>query len=835
MRKHQQKQILELIETLNEAQAAGLYAQAQEGAVAICGFIDEIEGQGTHVAVLFKEYGELLFKASIGEVKEKVLKKQLNKIENAVSDELKQKKTEIVFISYKASMSDSILSMYMAAKDDPDCDAIWLPVPYFERNMDGSLGVMHYEGAECYSDEVECMDWLQYNIKDRRPDAIVTFNPYDSGNLITSIHPNFYCEQLQKLTDLLIYIPYFVTVGDVQGHFCVTAGCAFAHKVILQNERVRDTYIRVFKETYGDKFGRPEEKFIAAGSPKYDAIISAKRNSFQLPDNWKKLIGNKKVVFYNTSIGSLLEGDWEYLEKIRYVLNAFRVRNDIALLWRPHPLNEAAYKTMRPQLLSEYEKIISEYKLEAWGIYDDSPDLHRAIAISDAYYGDWSSIVSMFQVTGKDIMIANNRLLTDEISFMPAGFYIDDTGLFTMMRQINGLFKLDKENLEPCLIGSFPEEDFANKNILYQDIVACDNKFYFSPFGAENIGSYDFINDEFTMYAYEKTYDRDIGHRDFCGIVVYGDYIYFTPYLYCGILRLDTLTKETVCYTDWVEPINELAGHVEDAYFIFPAKVGASIWLASCRANAVIEFNMETERSVVYEVGGKEYRYNGISYDGESFWLTPRINTLTPIVKWNPEKGVMKEFCDIYKGDSGAHGFTPGVLHNGFMWFLPSLSRCAYKINVQTDSIYVADEFELTLCEGELAKAKYFKPMSFGDCIYAYNELRKTLVEYNTGSGEYKEKQIEFSQEILNYITDMIKKTFIRNAEEINCETDCYYYESEIIRLVDFFDYIADNTCAEEKASLCAARRKIAKEINCHVDGMAGQAIYDFTQKIILE
>ena len=61
--------------------------------------------------------------------------------------------------------------------------------------------------------------------------------------------------------------------------------------------------------------------------------------------------------------------------------------------------------------MDEYARIVAEYKRENWGIYDDTPDLHRAIAVSDAYYGDVSSLVDLYRLTGKPIMIQNAEVM----------------------------------------------------------------------------------------------------------------------------------------------------------------------------------------------------------------------------------------------------------------------------------------------------------------------------------------------------------------------------------------------------------------------------------------
>ena len=68
---------------------------------------------------------------------------------------------------------------------------------------------------------------------------------------------------------------------------------------------------------------------------------------------------------------------------------------------------EATLTSMRPDLWQEYKNLVNKYRAEGWGIYDDSPELDRAIAISDAYYGDSSSVVWLYKETGKPVMIQN--------------------------------------------------------------------------------------------------------------------------------------------------------------------------------------------------------------------------------------------------------------------------------------------------------------------------------------------------------------------------------------------------------------------------------------------
>jgi hypothetical protein len=409
---------LELLQTIKEAQSAGLYADCQEGALSVGAFIESVEGEDNPriagTIALLAEYCELLYKAHKGEIGEKRLRKQLVGIENSVKNELAPTGTEVAFLSYNAGMSDSIESVYLAAKADPDCDAYWIPIPYYDRKPDGSYESMHCDGASDYPDYIECVDWREYDIEARRPDAIFTFNPYDGSNLVTSVHPDFYCERLRNLTDMLVYIPYFVTANHISEHFCTLAGCAFAHRVIVQSEEVRAAYVRAFKTAYGNGFGRPEDKFVALGSPKFDKVINTKREDCALPDAWREMIGDKKVIFYNTTVGAILAHDEQYLNKLRNLFDAFRNREDAVLWWRPHPLSEATYRSMRPSLAGAYLRVVADYKRGAYGIYDDTSDPHRAIAWSDACLAGGGSVNVLYGVTGKPMEMLTDVGLTRE-------------------------------------------------------------------------------------------------------------------------------------------------------------------------------------------------------------------------------------------------------------------------------------------------------------------------------------------------------------------------------------------------------------------------------------
>ncbi len=75
----------------------------------------------------------------------------------------------------------------------------------------------------------------------------------------------------------------------------------------------------------------------------------------------------------------------------------FQQHPEIVLWWRPHPLELSTIESMAPDLAQEYVAMRRQYKEKNIGVLDESTDLNRAIAVSDAYYGDWSSVVYLYQ------------------------------------------------------------------------------------------------------------------------------------------------------------------------------------------------------------------------------------------------------------------------------------------------------------------------------------------------------------------------------------------------------------------------------------------------------
>lgn len=446
MRFYRKKQCFETIGLLDEAHgelvrfiekkhiddAVSLLEQCQQGAISVGMLIDESEGEGRYEVNCLEEYCELIYQIHenlLGGIPvntkqlRKKLRKPLGRVKSGLNNNIDTQR-EVVFLPYKASMWDSLESVWEAANAEPGCKAVVIPIPYYDKESDGALGKMHYE-IEQFPPSVPVVKYDDYNFEKKHPDMIFFHNPYDNGNYVTSVHPFFYSKNLRQYTEKLIYIPYFIlenicisnkqAIADME-HFCTASGVVNADYVIVQSEAMREIYINVLMKYFGENRSYWEKKILGLGSPKVDKVCNLKMEDFELPEEWKKLLQKKdgrrkKTIFYNTTVSALLKHGEEMLEKIRRTLQIFKENSDnTILIWRPHPLTESTIVAMRPHLLKEYQDIVLEFKEAGWGIYDDSPNLDRAIAVSDAYYGDCSSVVWLYQQTGKPIMIQNIKI-----------------------------------------------------------------------------------------------------------------------------------------------------------------------------------------------------------------------------------------------------------------------------------------------------------------------------------------------------------------------------------------------------------------------------------------
>lgn len=780
--------VVELLEQVNKrlsqcdlhrVDAPAILSDCQEAAITLGTNLEQQGEEGVRLTHILEEYCENLYQLSqkISEGAEGVacadyiqtLARQLAELEEGICKNLPERK-EVVFLPYKASMWDSLESIWLAANADPDCIAYVIPIPYYDRNPDNSFGAWHYEGGD-FPENVPIVHYDAYDLEIRRPDIIYIHNPYDEYNLVTSVDPRFYSRELKKYTDCLVYVPYCVyhepdnpdspqTIDWCYRY--ITPVMINADKVILQSENFRKAMINTLVANYGESREFWENRIIGIGSPKYDKVFLEDEMLLDIRDSWKKIIwkkdgSKKKVVFYNTSLVVTLGDTEQELKKIESVINYFyQTRDEFVLLWRPHPLMRATIDSMRTELSVRYQEIVDAYKHGGWGIYDDTPCYHTAFALSDAYYGDSSSLVPLYQATGKPLMMQSAEI-TDygKRSVAASWMYYDGFYIWITAREFNGLFRMDSVTYKTEFIGRFPGEK-SEGYFLFGETGECNGKLYFAPYNAENIAVYDKRSSRF--YAIPLRKDICNLEEKFLGVLTCGKYVFIQGCKATTIIRIDSETDEIVYFEDQ----SKISGknmfftlqscvHDEKAYFY---QTDCNSILCIDPSDMSVEYfpvSREIDNDIIiFGHSGlmlKTCAGNMVSYDFETMDVTEL-----------PEIGHAKCFCE-----SGQ-----------YIYVFSNLDLILYRIQKETGEMVV----------GQIPKDIY-RCCPVGDKIMISTGCTGAYYVFDTESMEVQSVEVDFEQSDIPQLS--VKEMFADNEKcnKYAIEAACFNLEDllEVVKL----------------------------------------------------
>ena len=398
--------------------------------------IEAIYGEGYECVHILERYCETVFHIveNLGQPQTcmenyELAGKQLDEVGEAMEQDIPDK-LEVVFFPYKASLWDSMESVYLAAAEDNACDAYCVPIPYYDLNKDRSFGEFHDESGE-YPENIPVVNWQEYDFEMRKPDVIIIHNPYDDWGTETSVEPRFYASNLRQYTEKLVYYPSFlheeikpdddVAIGNMK-KYCFLPGVIHADKVIVQSENIRRIYISEYvKAAEGQGLEVDEaaldDKILGLGSPLLDKMKSMDVESVEIPQEWEQIImkpdgERKKIILYYTGVNELLCYGEKLLIKIKDVMNTFREKkDDVAMWWLPHPAIRNMLQDSKSELWDGFMEIVEQYKEEGWGIYDDTADYDRAVVATDAYFGDWNAVIWKYQKISKPVMLQDVNIL----------------------------------------------------------------------------------------------------------------------------------------------------------------------------------------------------------------------------------------------------------------------------------------------------------------------------------------------------------------------------------------------------------------------------------------
>lgn len=846
MRREQKQQVEKLLKQMETAHdriwdymkgnniplAVQLLEDCQNGAISLGTFIESIEGEGQRAVSLLEEYCELIYQihenitseaAADIDKYDKLLKQKFTQISDSIEHDIRIK-IEAVFLPYKASMWDSLESVWQAANEDPDCDVYVIPIPYYDRNPDGSVREMHYE-ADQFPSEVPITNYYEYDFEEHRPEMVFIHNPYDAENLVTSVHPFFYSDNIKKYTDCLIYIPYYATTGGMAESQALCPAYINADYIVIQSKEIRSYFdARI-----------PDSKFLALGSPKFDSVIHKCQNPPAPPAEWAEKMKDRRVYFYNTSLGGMLTDTGAFLKKMRYVFDTFRGREDACLLWRPHPLMESTFDSMRKEYRPSYDALKEEFVEENIGILDETSDIETTIALSDVYIGDsGTSVTSLFGVVGKPLFILNNQINTlpedddwrGERILPIFDEYGNDRYQVTQNNQL--WFSEDNDYHYKFYMDL---ETGRSGGAYYLRVIEIRDRVYVVPQTAQNLLV---IKDkQIRKIDLEKKIEQMGAFR---GCYYNEKYLFLYPFKYPCLVRFDLETEE-ILYMDGIGQFNvrNLGGEWRSGGVVL---YNNELIFASPEDNQFVFVNIDTMETRMLKCDTDViHGVYAITVEGDYLWLLP-VKGMA-VVCWNPKTGDIREYTDIPKGFRSIrwpYEFECDELPFGAVAIAKEDNHESIVISPLWGNMYLSldrktgrmEEWKSPVGTQMRGKNGYYLTRGMGgfvitqpqlgkpDCRIWYAPERK-LYDINIDTKEYQEVEIEFNYDDLT--------THEPGFMEASDVMQYCLNENAFNSLKDFLD---DNITGQQ----FDRERQIRafSKVNADTEGTCGRNVYRFAK-----
>lgn len=836
------KQLMDLIGSMKQLQNSlsmmtdkkqiiNMLADCQDAAVAIGETLERDSTDHEPIISLLEEYCENAFYLS--ESQEETICQEKVSILDGFTDKVKNLLAEIssiyhvIFMPYKASMWDSLESIWRACKEDERCECYVIPIPYYEFDSKTDRWIYCYDG-NLFPEEVQITHFQDYSIEQNHPDIVYIHNPYDDLNLVTRVDSKFYSRELKKHVNKLVYVPYYVTSGFIsQDHLALSVYQHMDH-IVVQSEYAKSCCEGMYFY----------DKILPFGSPKLDGVIRLCQKGTIIPEQWNPLLEGKKVLMLNTSIGCFLQEGNVYLQKIKGICKVINSQDQVALIWRPHPLLEATIKSMRPHLLAEFNNLKDYFLENKIGVLDDTPDISRAVAISNGYIGEeGSSIINLFGAAGKPIFILNNHIIDTFTKEEKGKVHITD-----MQRQE------DRVWLATNRYNALLYMNMTTRDVHYEDRIKDQPKWYGAyPFFAE-VGSKLFLSPGiagrpavFDMNS--KTFGfigkediREIAMRG--KITFHGDHIFYLPIIDDYIAELNTESGEWIYHK---ECIKELSKEVDKDNAIkqnmtFNCSIsGKDMWITATYTNQILRFNMEDGTYTLCSVGSNESGYSGIVAEERCIWLTEV--TSGDIVRWDRRSGKVKTFCMpegflSWSGEMGRNLSHLSLIDMGeWLVTVPGFSNCMVKLNKASGktTLFMKDFWDKSEEKENGYNPKFHLSSEFG----AKLDEGVIIVQRNCDDAaaivHVKDETYEMFYPILNE-EDFSKMTEGEDGfEKMDEKSGFFRRESKIFSFEGFIDDILHDRLKD-------VRKRQLEELStlaANLDGTCGIKVHEYMMNVL--
>lgn len=370
-------------------------------------------------------------------------------------------------------------------------------------------------------------------------------------------------------------------------------------------------------------------------------------DSKELPREWLAITvkgdgSHKKIVLSANNPFVYVEQGKNALDRLEQTLSYFeKIKDEITLWWRPHPIMKKMLDQAAPELGERYQGILNNYKAAGWGICDETENTDRAVEACDVYYGDMNAILQSFQNAQKPILLINeedeNSKLSNKARILETRSFLNFTDyvvkgdkLYFSNNNFNALVVVNRNDWTVEELIPFEGERATAKN-LHLQCVERQGKICFLPVGAGCACVYDIAGNKQTSY---KLVEDDSTPQKSWTAHTCGDQVYLLSCCLKQGLWKWNVEDNTIENEDWWQTTSGGSylqhGKINEDSFYTLQVYSNQLSITNVLLKTVERFSLPDEQ------------VTSIQYDGQNFWYT--IRERSDIVCWNTIQGTVKRY-----------------------------------------------------------------------------------------------------------------------------------------------------------------------------------------------
>ncbi|MCR4651608.1 MAG: LicD family protein [Lachnospiraceae bacterium] len=394
--------------------AGQLLEGCQNLAISLGTSIESRFGEGTALVHLLEEYCEYLYEISgdyRGDESITKLNNMMDTAEELIEEIFDNTGKEILFLPCKAEWWKTMEPEWHRVSANPMNKVYVMPLLYRINDYFGPNGRTTND-RELFPDYVQTVTSEEYDIGLHHPDIIYIQNPYDGWNSAMSVPDYFHSDKLLSYTDELIYIPPYELKDPTLPNDKVSLALKilieqpavyYSDRIILNSPVIKRTYIDTLTELTGTTSMSYWDNKIILSDNDYKTTDTVQKYD-HLPDDWRKKIGDRKIMVFQVNAPFLYQHGADALDKIRESIETIKSNSDsVCCIFSPH--NSLDGITEESLYGKDWLDLASDIGRTDGIIYDHDHLVENCLNDLNGYYGSKGTLAHKCTEAGIPVML----------------------------------------------------------------------------------------------------------------------------------------------------------------------------------------------------------------------------------------------------------------------------------------------------------------------------------------------------------------------------------------------------------------------------------------------